>query len=67
MDAENSFDIEVAENGIIPLILKRNEDSEGKKYDIYNEKMVHLFSLNCYTDDVKDTHKLSKDFEKQAN
>ena len=33
------------------------------KYDIYNERMVLLFSLDCCTDDVKDTYKLSKDFE----
>ena len=64
MDPENTFDIEVAENGrIIPLTVKRVEAVTGMKYDVYNERMVLLFSLDCCTDEVKDTYKLSKDFE----
>lgn len=64
MDAENTFDIEVAENGrIIPLTVKQVEAVTGMKYDVYNERMVLLFSLDCCTDEVKDTYKLSKDFE----
>ena len=64
MDPENTFNIEVAENGrIIPLTVKRNEVADVMKYDIYNERMVHLFSMDCCTDDVKDNYKLSKEFE----
>ena len=64
MDAENTFDIEVIENGrTIPLTVKRNEDAEGIKFNIYNERQVLLFSLDCCSDDIKDTYKLSKDFE----
>ena len=64
MDAENTFDIEVIENGrTIPLTVKSNEDAEGIKFNIYYERQVLLFSLDCCSDDVKDTYKLSKDFE----
>ena len=64
MGAENTFNIEVLENGhTIPLTVKRNEDIESMKFDIYNERMVLLFSLDCCSDDVKDTYKLSKEFE----
>ena len=64
MDAENTFDIEVLENSrTIPLTVKRNEDAEGMKFNIYNERQVLLFSLDCCSDDVKDTYKLSKEFE----
>ena len=64
MDAENTFNIEVAENGrIIPLTVLRKVDADLMQYDIYNKRMVHLFSLDCCTDDVKDNYKLSKDFE----
>ena len=64
MDAENTFDIEVLENGrTIPLTVKRNEDADGMKFNIYNERQVLLFSLDCCSDDVKDTYKLSKEFE----
>ena len=64
MDPENTFNIEVAENGrIIPLTVKRNEVADVMKYDIYNKRMAHLFSLDCCTDDVKDNYKLSKEFE----
>ena len=64
MDAENTFNIEVLENGrTIPLTVKRNDDAEDIKYDIYNDRMVLLFSLDCCSDKVKDTYKLSKEFE----
>ena len=64
MDAENTFNIEVIENGrTIPLTVKRNNVVENMKYDIYNDRMVLLFSLDCCTEKVKDTYKLSKEFE----
>ena len=64
MNAEGTFNIEVAENGrIIQLTVKRKVDADVMKYDIYNERMVLLFSLDCCTDDVKDNYKLNKDFE----
>ena len=64
MENEDTFDIEIVENGrTIPLIVKRNENAAGMKYDIFNERQVHIFSLDCCTDDVKDTYKLSKEFE----
>ena len=59
-----TFDIEVAENNrTILLTVKQSEEDGMKKYDIYNDRNVHLFSLECCTDDVKDSYKLSKEFE----
>ena len=64
MDAQNTFDIEVVENNcIIPLTIIMNEAAGEKKYDVYNDRNVHLFSLNCCTDEVKDSYKLSAEFE----
>ena len=64
MNQEDTFDIEVAENNRpILLTVRVNEVNGDKKYEIYNDRMVHLFSLDCCTDEVKDTYKLSKEFE----
>ena len=64
MNAEDTFDIEVAENNrTILLSVRKNQEQGEKKYDIFNDREVHLFSLDCCTDDVKDTYKLSKKFE----
>ena len=64
MKQEDTFDIEVAENNRpILLTVKRNEEYGDKRYDIFNDRMVHLFSLDCCTDEIKDTYKLSKEFE----
>jgi len=61
MNAEDTFDIEVAENNrTISLTARKNEEHGEKKYDIFNDRDVHLFSLDCCTDDVKDSYKLSK-------
>ena len=64
MNAEDPFDIEVAENNrLILLTVKRNEELGEKKFDVYNKRNVHLFSVECCTDKVKDTYKLSAEFE----
>ena len=64
MNAEDTFNIEVAENNrTILLTVKRNEEHGEKKYDVFNDRNVHLFSLDCCTDKVKDTYKLSAEFE----
>lgn len=64
MNAEDTFDIEVAENNrLILLTVKRTEENFQKKYDVFNDRKVHLFSLDCCTDEVKDTYKLSAEFE----
>ena len=64
MNAEDKFDIEVAENNrLILLTVKRNEERGEKRYDVFNDRNVHLFSLDCCTDEVKDTYKLSAEFE----
>ena len=64
MKTEDTFDIEVEENNRkIILTVNRKEDAGKKKYEIYNDRMVHLFSLDCCTDEVKDSYKLSAEFE----
>lgn len=64
MNAEDTFDIEVAENNrLILLTVKRSEENGEKKYDVFNDRNVHLFSLDCCTDEVKDNYKLSAEFE----
>ena len=64
MNAEDTFDIEVAENNrTILLTVKRNEELGEKKFDIYNDRNVHLFSLDCCTDEVKGSYKLSAQFK----
>lgn len=64
MNAEDTFDIVVAENNrTILLTVKQCEEHGEKKYEIYNDRNVHIFSLDCCLDDVKDTYKLSKEFE----
>lgn len=64
MNAEDTFDIEVAENNrLILLTVKRSEENGEKKYDVFNDRNVHLFSLDCCTDEVKDSYKLSAEFE----
>ena len=64
MNAEDTFDIEVAENNrLILLTVKRNEKHGEKKFDVFNDRNIHLFSLDCCTDEVKDTYKLSAEFE----
>ena len=64
MNTEDTFDIEVAENNRpILLTVKRNEEIGEKKFDVFNDRNVHLFSLDCCTDEVKDTYKLSAEFE----
>ena len=64
MNAEHTFDIEVAENNrTILLTVKRNEAHGEKKFDVFNDRNVHLFSLDCCTDEVKDSYKLSAEFE----
>ena len=64
MNAEDTFDIEVAENNrLILLTVKLNEENGEKKYHVFNDRNVHLFSLDCCTDEVKDTYKLSAEFE----
>ena len=63
MNSEDTFDIKVAENNRpILLTVKLNEEHGDKKYDVFNDRMVHLFSLDCCTDEVKDTYKLSAEF-----
>ncbi len=64
MNTEDTFDIEIAENNrLILLTVKRSEEHGEKKYDVFNDRNVHLFSLDCCTDEVKDTYKLSAEFE----
>ena len=64
MNAEDTFDIEVAENNrVILFTVKRVEGNGEKKFDVFNDRNVHLFSLDCCTDEVKDTYKLSAEFE----
>ena len=64
MNAEDTFDIEVAENNrLILLTVKRNDEHGEKKYYVFNDRNVHLFSLDCCTDEVKDIYKLSAEFE----
>ena len=64
MNAKDTFDIEVAENNrLILLTVKLNEENGEKKYHVFNDRNVHLFSLDCCTDEVKDTYKLSAEFE----
>ena len=64
MHAENTFDIEVEENNRkILLTIKQLEEHGEKKYDIFNDRNVLLFSLDCCTDEVKDSYKLSAEFE----
>ena len=63
MNEENTYDIEVAENNCTMLLtVKQSEEHGEKKYDIYNDRNVHLFSLDCCKDDVKDSYKLSAEF-----
>ena len=64
MKAEETFDIEVEENNRkIILTVKRNDETGEMKYDIFNDRDIHLFTLDCCTDDLKDTYKLSAEFE----
>ena len=64
MNTEDTFDIEVAENNrLILLTVKRSDENSEKKYDVFNDRNVHLFSLDCCADKVKDTYKLSAEFE----
>ena len=64
MKAEETFDIEVEENNQkIILTVRRKDDSSEMKYDIFNDREVLLFTLKCCTNDVRDTYKLSAEFE----
>ena len=64
MNAEDTFDIEVAENNrLILLTVKQSEENGEKKFDVFNDRNVHLFSLDCCTDEVRDSYKLSAEFE----
>ena len=64
MKAEETFDTEVEEiNRKIILTVKRKEEAGEMKHDIFNDRDVHLFTLDCCTDNVKDTYKLSAEFE----
>ncbi len=54
MNTEDRFEIEVAENNrTILLTVKQIEGHGLKKYYIYNDRNVHPFSLECWTDDNK--------------
>ena len=64
MENEQTFNFEVIVNGH-PTLLIAEQYLQGvdMKYNIYNERQVLLFSLDCCTDKVKDSYKLSKEFE----
>ena len=64
IENKKSFDFEVLVNGHPTLLIaKKYPKVANMKYDIYNERQVLLFSLDCCTDEVKDSYKLSKEFE----
>ena len=64
MKAEETFDVEVEENNRkIILTVKRKDEAGEMKYYIFNDRDVHLFTLDCCTDGVKDTYKISAEFE----
>ena len=48
MKAEETFDIEVEENNRkIVLTVKRKDEAGEMKYYIFNDRNVHLFTLDC--------------------